>query len=142
DRAAGGVRAADPRRDARRRDAVHPDGRGRRAVVARRRDHRGLAPRPARVPELRGRDVGAALCGRPPAPGRALVATALADWSAQDVAVSDVLRRLGALRQAEGGPELRTNVMTHMAWAPPQWEEAAQQVLEGLAERHPSRTIL
>ena len=70
------------------------------------------------------------------------MATALADWSAQDVAVSDVLRRLGALRQAEGGPELRTNVMTHMAWAPPRWEEAAQQVLEGLAERHPSRTIL
>ena len=70
------------------------------------------------------------------------MATALADWAGEDVSVSDVLRQLGALRQAEGGPELRTNVMTHLAWVPPAWEEAAQQVLEGLAERHPSRTIL
>ena len=38
--AAGGVRAADPRRDARRRDAVHALGRDRGAVGARRRDRR------------------------------------------------------------------------------------------------------
>ena len=37
---ARGVRAADPRRDARRRDALHARRRGRRAVGARRRDRR------------------------------------------------------------------------------------------------------
>ena len=58
-RAARGVRAADPRRDARRADALHAHRRGRGAVVARRRDRRRVAARPAGVPELRGRDVGA-----------------------------------------------------------------------------------
>ena len=55
---ARGVRAADPRRDARRPDALHAHRRGRGAVVARRRDRRRVAARPAGVPELRGRDVG------------------------------------------------------------------------------------
>ena len=32
--------------------------------------------------------------------------------------------------------------MTHVAWAPPQWEAAARKTLAGLEERHPSRTIL
>jgi glucose-6-phosphate dehydrogenase assembly protein OpcA len=32
--------------------------------------------------------------------------------------------------------------MTHTAWVPPEWVEAAQDVLAGLAERHPSRTIV
>jgi len=32
-------------------------------------------------------------------------------------------------------------VMTHLAWVPQAWEEAAEDVLSGLAERHPSRTI-
>ena len=59
DRLPGGVRAADPRLPARRRDAVHARGRGRGAVVARRRDRRRLEARPARVPELRGGDLGA-----------------------------------------------------------------------------------
>ena len=57
---ARGVRAPDPRHDARRRDAVHAHGRGRGAVDARRRDRRRLAARQPGVPELRGRDVGAA----------------------------------------------------------------------------------
>jgi glucose-6-phosphate dehydrogenase assembly protein OpcA len=39
-------------------------------------------------------------------------------------------------------PYQRTSVMTHTAWVPPQWVEAADDVLEGLAERHPSRTIV
>ena len=54
----GGVRAADPRRDARRRDAVHALGRDRGAVVARRRDRGAVGARPALVPELRGRHLG------------------------------------------------------------------------------------
>jgi glucose-6-phosphate dehydrogenase assembly protein OpcA len=32
--------------------------------------------------------------------------------------------------------------MTHMAWVPERWVEAATETLAGLAERHPSRTIL
>jgi glucose-6-phosphate dehydrogenase assembly protein OpcA len=36
----------------------------------------------------------------------------------------------------------RTSVMTHLAWVPEQWVEAAEDVLAGLAERHPSRTIV
>ena len=36
----------------------------------------------------------------------------------------------------------RTSVMTHIAWVPREWLEAARRRLAGLAERHPSRTIL
>jgi glucose-6-phosphate dehydrogenase assembly protein OpcA len=32
--------------------------------------------------------------------------------------------------------------MTHIAWVPEAWVEAAEDVLAGLAERHPSRTIV
>jgi glucose-6-phosphate dehydrogenase assembly protein OpcA len=39
-------------------------------------------------------------------------------------------------------PYQRTSVMTHTAWVPPEWVEAAEDVLSGLAERHPSRTIV
>jgi glucose-6-phosphate dehydrogenase assembly protein OpcA len=68
-----------------------------------------------------------------------------ADWAGEDVSVEEILRRLGVLRlcaDTDDVPELRTNVMTHMAWIPPEWGEAAEQTLEGLAERHPSRTLL
>ena len=68
------------------------------------------------------------------------------EWTGEDVALADVLRRLAALRSGDGeagaAPELRTNVMTHIAWVPPEWLEPAHEALEGLAERHPSRTIL
>ena len=36
----------------------------------------------------------------------------------------------------------RTSVMTHMAWVPQGWTEVARKTLEGMAERHPSRTLL
>ena len=54
---------------------------------------------------------------------------------------AQVERRLAELRvkHAEG---TRTSVMTHVAWAPPQWEDAARKTLAGLEELHPSRTIL
>jgi hypothetical protein len=39
-------------------------------------------------------------------------------------------------------PIQRTSVMTHLAWVPDEWVEAAEDVLSGLAERHPSRTIV
>src|SRR5947199_10379791 len=37
---------------------------------------------------------------------------------------------------------MRTSVMTHLAWVPGEWLVAAHEVLHGLAERHPSRTIV
>jgi Glucose-6-phosphate dehydrogenase subunit len=69
----------------------------------------------------------------------------LDSWSGTDVSVSEIERALGELRRAEIEdelPVLRTSVMTHIAWVPEEWVEAARRTLEGLAERHPSRTIL
>ena len=55
--------------------------------------------------------------------------------------VAQVERRLAELR-TKHGEGTRTSVMTHVAWAPPQWEAAARKTLAGLEELHPSRTIL
>jgi glucose-6-phosphate dehydrogenase assembly protein OpcA len=58
--------------------------------------------------------------------------------------VSEIDREL-ALRRIDretGEPIQRTSVMTHIAWVPGAWVEAAEDVLAGLAERHPSRTIV
>jgi len=50
------------------------------------------------------------------------------------------------LRQASAqdgeSPNLRTSVMTRLVWAPPDWFGRARETLAGMAERHPSRTIL
>src|SRR6266540_589208 len=110
-------------------------------MVARRRDHRGLAARPARVPELRGRDVGPRERERADPARRAELAEPLMAAS-----VVEIERDLAELRDASGapgqGPVQRTSVMTHLAWVPPDWAEAAERTLAGLAEQHPSRTIL
>jgi hypothetical protein len=62
------------------------------------------------------------------------------------VTVREIERELARLRDAstEPGapPRLRTSVMTHIAWVPDRWVEQATGTLPGLAERHPSRTIL
>jgi len=64
------------------------------------------------------------------------VATAL-------TSVSEIERKLASLRMDEDrSARMRTSVMTHIAWVPEQWVEAAEDVLAGLAERHPSRTIV
>jgi Glucose-6-phosphate dehydrogenase subunit len=74
------------------------------------------------------------------------VAQALTDWTGEDVRLADVDRAIAELRAAtasEGGsPSLRTSVMTHMAWVPEEWVDRARAALSGMAERHPSRTIL
>lgn len=58
--------------------------------------------------------------------------------------VSEVEQRLADLRadQAGGQADMRTSVMTHVAWAPPAWAAAVRKTLAGLEERHPSRAIL
>jgi glucose-6-phosphate dehydrogenase assembly protein OpcA len=64
----------------------------------------------------------------------------------ENVTIRDVERDLAELRvgSTEPGnlPRLRTSVMTLLAWVPERWVEAATETLAGLAERHPSRTIL
>lgn len=68
------------------------------------------------------------------------------DWTGKDVRLADVERRLRELHAAIGEhsdePEFRTRVMTHCAWVPPEWLDRARDALAGLAERHPSRSIL
>lgn len=56
--------------------------------------------------------------------------------------VAEVEHRLAELRSDEQSSGTRTSVMTHVAWAPPQWAAAARRTLAGLDELHPSRTIL
>jgi hypothetical protein len=67
-------------------------------------------------------------------------------WAGEDVSIAEIERELARLRiesSEEGAqPNLRTSVMTHIAWAPPEWQEAAEETLSGMAERHPSRTLL
>jgi hypothetical protein len=68
------------------------------------------------------------------------------DWTGENVSIAQIERELARLRYEsaeEGGqPNLRTSVMTHIAWAPPEWQHAAEETLAGMAERHPSRTLL
>jgi len=67
-------------------------------------------------------------------------------WTGENVSIAKIERELARLRDgtsAEGSqPNLRTSVMTHIAWAPPQWQSAAEETLKGMAARHPSRTLL
>jgi Glucose-6-phosphate dehydrogenase subunit len=71
-----------------------------------------------------------------------LSTTALDEWTGEDVTVDEVERALAALRGGDHGVELRTSVMTHIAWVPPEWVDQARAAFAGLGERYPSRTIL
>ena len=62
------------------------------------------------------------------------------EWTGRDVTVSEIERELAQLRSES--MDLRTSMMTHLGWAPPEWQDAARETLAGLAELHPSRTIL
>jgi glucose-6-phosphate dehydrogenase assembly protein OpcA len=66
------------------------------------------------------------------------------EWHGDDVSLAEVQNQLGAMRvsAANGHSDLRTSVMTHTAWVPKSWLDAARGALAGLAEAHPSRTIL
>jgi glucose-6-phosphate dehydrogenase assembly protein OpcA len=75
-----------------------------------------------------------------------LDAPALDDWTGEDVTVAEIERELARLRSASSQvgskPNLRSSVMTHIAWVPPAWQSAAEETLAGMEERHPSRTLL
>jgi hypothetical protein len=97
--------------------------------------------------------VGAGNRRRAPPSRRSLLETSLTttplieeDWTGENVTVSEIERELARLRDATtragGQPNLRTSVMTHIAWVPPNWKDVAEETLSGMAERHPSRTLL
>ena len=70
----------------------------------------------------------------------------VARWSGTDVSVGEIEMQLARLRtptpEESGVPHQRTSVMTHVAWVPPRWLDAAERTLEGMAQRHPSRTVI
>ncbi len=63
-----------------------------------------------------------------------------------ETSLRELERELARLRDAStepgAAPSIRASVMTHIAWVPEAWVEQATGTLAGLAERHPSRTIL
>lgn len=67
-------------------------------------------------------------------------ATHQEEWTGRDVTVAHIEHELTGLRVES--MDMRTSVMTHVAWAPPEWQDAARETLAGMAERHPSRAIL
>jgi hypothetical protein len=71
---------------------------------------------------------------------------AVEHWQSNDVRVADVESALATLRAASAPPgsppDLRTSVMTHIAWVPSDWQDQARAVLAGMAEEHPSRALL
>jgi hypothetical protein len=72
-----------------------------------------------------------------------LSVAAVDHWAGEDVTVDDVERAIGMLRAGgDSEVELRTSVMTHIAWVPPRWVDEAWETFMGLGERYPSRTIL
>src|SRR4249919_1025070 len=121
-------------------------------MVARRRGGRRLGSGSSGVPELRRRHVGPRGLRGADEPRRQGVAATLStavhavEWSDEDVEVADVVQALCRLREESAhetlGPDLRTSVMTHLAWVPREWEDVAVETLAGLGERHPSRGIL
>jgi glucose-6-phosphate dehydrogenase assembly protein OpcA len=56
------------------------------------------------------------------------------------VTIGQIEHELAQLRS--DSMDLRTSMMTHVAWAPPEWQDAARETLAGMAELHPSRTLL
>ena len=74
------------------------------------------------------------------------MSAAVDTWGGEGVRLPEVESALAGLRATteEGGapPDLRTSVMTHLAWVPEPWLEKARAALAGMAERHPSRTLI
>ena len=66
-------------------------------------------------------------------------------WAEECTTIAEIEDALIDLRFRvgdEGLPDLRTSVLTHLAWVPVEWQEAATETLAGLGSLHPSRTLL
>jgi glucose-6-phosphate dehydrogenase-like protein OpcA len=74
------------------------------------------------------------------------VAVRTEEWNGEDTSIAAIERELARLREAStmsrAGANMRTSVMTHCAWVPPGWLDAAEATLAGMAQRHPSRTLI
>jgi hypothetical protein len=67
------------------------------------------------------------------------------EWTDDCATIAEIEQALVDLRYRHSDrdePDLRTSVLTHIAWVPGEWQQAATETLAGLAERHPSRTLL
>jgi hypothetical protein len=67
------------------------------------------------------------------------------EWADDCASVSEIEQALVDLRRRrgwEGTRNVRSTVLSHIAWVPREWQDAATETLAGLAERHPSRTLL
>lgn len=67
------------------------------------------------------------------------------EWTDECASIAEIEQALIGLRLKrgfEGKRNLRTTMLTHLAWVPEEWHAAATETLAGLAERHPSRTVL
>lgn len=66
-------------------------------------------------------------------------------WADECTTIAEIEDALIDLRFRVGDgdlPDLRTSVLTHMAWVPVEWREDATETLAGLGTGHPSRTLL
>ncbi len=66
------------------------------------------------------------------------------EWTDECASIAEIEQALVDLRYRHSDPEpdLRTSVLTHIAWVPGEWQQAATATLAGMGERHPSRTLL
>ena len=66
------------------------------------------------------------------------------EWTDDCSSIAEIERALVDLRfrHVDKEPDLRTSVLTHIAWVPEEWQQAATTTLAGMGERHPSRTLL
>ena len=74
-----------------------------------------------------------------------MASVAVEGWADDCATIAEIEEALAELRLRVGNggvPDLRTSVLTHMAWVPAEWQTAATQTLAGLGAGHPSRTLL
>lgn len=66
------------------------------------------------------------------------------EWTDDCASIAEIEQALVDLRyrHSDQVPDLRTSVLTHIAWVPGEWQQAATETLAGMGERHPSRTLL
>jgi Glucose-6-phosphate dehydrogenase subunit N-terminal domain len=67
------------------------------------------------------------------------------EWTDECASIAEIEHALVDLRYRHADddePDLRTSVLTHLAWVPGEWQKAATETLAGMGERHPSRTLL
>jgi hypothetical protein len=66
------------------------------------------------------------------------------EWTDDCASIDEIEQALVDLRyrHSDREPDLRTSVLTHIAWVPGEWQQAATATLAGMGERHPSRTLL